>query len=90
MKVSLIGPDRIYQAYDSGRETYADDQAFLDAVVAVQREMVDGLAKAGCGYVHMDAPGFTAYVDPRRSSASATAAATRRRCCARRSPPRTR
>ena len=24
----------------------------------------DGLAKAGCGYVHMDAPGFTAYVDP--------------------------
>jgi len=63
VKVSLIGPDRIYQAYDSGREVYADDAAFLDAVVAVQREMVAGLAEAGCGYVHMDAPGFTAYVD---------------------------
>jgi 5-methyltetrahydropteroyltriglutamate--homocysteine methyltransferase len=64
VKVSIIGPDRILQAYDSGREVYADDQGFLDAVVAVQRKMVDGLAKAGCGYVHMDAPGFTAYVDP--------------------------
>jgi 5-methyltetrahydropteroyltriglutamate--homocysteine methyltransferase len=63
VKVSLIGPDRVYQAYDSGREVYADDQAFLDAVVRVQREMVAGLAEAGCGYVHMDAPGFTAYVD---------------------------
>jgi 5-methyltetrahydropteroyltriglutamate--homocysteine methyltransferase len=64
VKVSLIGPDRIYQAWDGGRETYEDDQGFLDAVVAVQREMVTGLAEAGCGYVHMDAPGFTAYVDP--------------------------
>jgi 5-methyltetrahydropteroyltriglutamate--homocysteine methyltransferase len=63
VKVSLIGPDRIYQAWDGGDEVYADGHAFLDAVVAVQREMVAGLAEAGCGYVHMDAPGFTAYVD---------------------------
>jgi 5-methyltetrahydropteroyltriglutamate--homocysteine methyltransferase len=64
VKVSLIGPDRILQAYSSNRDVYADDGAFLDAVVGVQREMVAGLAEAGCTYVHMDAPGFTAYVDP--------------------------
>jgi len=64
VKVSLIGPDRIYQAFDSSRDVYPDDGAFIDAVVAVQREMVAGLVEAGCRYVHMDAPGFTAYVDP--------------------------
>jgi 5-methyltetrahydropteroyltriglutamate--homocysteine methyltransferase len=64
VKVSLIGPDRIFQAFDGSRDVYDDDQGFLDAVVAVQREMVAGLAEAGCRYVHMDAPGFTAYVDP--------------------------
>jgi 5-methyltetrahydropteroyltriglutamate--homocysteine methyltransferase len=63
VKVSLIGPDRIFQAFDSSREVYADDQDFLDAVVAVQREMIGGLAQAGCTYVHIDAPGYTAYVD---------------------------
>jgi 5-methyltetrahydropteroyltriglutamate--homocysteine methyltransferase len=63
VKVTLIGPDRIYQAFDGSRDVYADDDAFLAAVVAVQREMVAGLAEAGCTYVHMDAPGFTAYVD---------------------------
>jgi 5-methyltetrahydropteroyltriglutamate--homocysteine methyltransferase len=63
VKASIIGPDRVYQAFDSSRDVYADDQAFIDAVVAVQREMVAGLADAGCRYVHMDAPGFTAYVD---------------------------
>jgi len=64
VKVTLIGPDRIFQAYDGSRDVYADDEAFLAAVVAVQREMVAGLVDAGCRYVHMDAPGYTAYVDP--------------------------
>jgi 5-methyltetrahydropteroyltriglutamate--homocysteine methyltransferase len=64
VKVTLIGPDRIFQAFDGSRDVYEDDEAFLDALVAVQREMVAGLAEAGCTYVHMDAPGYTAYVDP--------------------------
>jgi 5-methyltetrahydropteroyltriglutamate--homocysteine methyltransferase len=63
VKVSLIGPDRIFQAFDGSRDVYPDDQGFLDAVVAVQRDIVGGLAQAGCTYVHMDAPGYTAYVD---------------------------
>ena len=63
VKVTLIGPDRVFQAFDgaSSRAVYADDDAFLADVVAVQREMVAGLVDAGCRYVHMDAPGFTAY-----------------------------
>ena len=32
-------------------------------VVAVQREMIEGLVAAGCRYVHIDEPGYTAYVD---------------------------
>ena len=32
-------------------------------VVKIQREMIRGLADAGCRYVQIDAPGYTAYVD---------------------------
>jgi 5-methyltetrahydropteroyltriglutamate--homocysteine methyltransferase len=66
VKATLIGPDRIYQSFDAEASTdvYPDSAAFLADVVAVQRAMIDGLVQAGCRYVHMDAPGFTAYVDP--------------------------
>jgi methionine synthase II (cobalamin-independent) len=65
-KVSLIGPDRISQrfAYESSKPVYRDMDDFLSDVVAIERQIVTSLAKAGCRYVHMDAPGFTAYVDP--------------------------
>jgi 5-methyltetrahydropteroyltriglutamate--homocysteine methyltransferase len=36
---------------------------FLADVVAIQRQMIRELVDAGCRYVHIDAPGFTAYVD---------------------------
>ena len=66
VKVSLIGPDRISQrfAYEESRAVYADVDAFLADVVAIERAIVKSLAEAGCRYVHIDAPGFTAYVDP--------------------------
>jgi 5-methyltetrahydropteroyltriglutamate--homocysteine methyltransferase len=32
--------------------------------VKVEREIVAGLVQAGCRYVQIDAPGYTAYVDP--------------------------
>ncbi len=65
-KVSLIGPDRIAQrfAYESSTAVYRDMDAFLADVVAIERQMVASLAAAGCRYVQIDAPGFTAYVDP--------------------------
>jgi 5-methyltetrahydropteroyltriglutamate--homocysteine methyltransferase len=32
--------------------------------VAIERQIVSSLVAAGCRYVHIDAPGFTAYIDP--------------------------
>jgi 5-methyltetrahydropteroyltriglutamate--homocysteine methyltransferase len=65
-KVSLIGPDRISQrfAYESSTAVYRDMDDFLADVVAIERRMVTSLVEAGCRYVHIDAPGFTAYIDP--------------------------
>jgi 5-methyltetrahydropteroyltriglutamate--homocysteine methyltransferase len=65
VKVSLIGPDRIAQrfAWERSKAVYKDIDEFLAHVVAIQRRMIAELVAAGCRYVHMDAPGFTAYVD---------------------------
>jgi 5-methyltetrahydropteroyltriglutamate--homocysteine methyltransferase len=64
-KVSLIGPDRISQrfAYESSTAVYRDMDAFLADVIAIERQIITSLVEAGCRYVHIDAPGFTAYVD---------------------------
>jgi 5-methyltetrahydropteroyltriglutamate--homocysteine methyltransferase len=64
-KVSLIGPDRISQrfAHESSKDVYKDMDAFMADVVSIQREMIKGAVDAGCRYVHIDAPGYTAYVD---------------------------
>lgn len=64
-KVSLIGPDRIAQRfeYESSAAVYRDLDAFVADVVAIERQIVTSLVDAGCRYVHIDAPGFTAYVD---------------------------
>ena len=67
VKVSLIGPDRISQrfSWEESREVYRDIEEFIADVVAIERQMIQELVDAGCRYVHMDAPGFTAYVDER-------------------------
>src|SRR5579863_7415507 len=64
-KVSLIGPDRISQRfeYESSTAIYRDLDAFVADVVAIERQIITSLVDAGCRYVHIDAPGFTAYVD---------------------------
>ena len=36
---------------------------FVDDVVRIEREIVESLIEAGACYIHIDAPGFTAYVD---------------------------
>jgi 5-methyltetrahydropteroyltriglutamate--homocysteine methyltransferase len=65
-KVTLIGPDRISQRFDSqnSQNVYPTMDAFMADVVASQREIIRGLSEAGCRYVQIDAPGYTAYVDP--------------------------
>ena len=64
-KVSLIGPDRISQrfAHESSKDVYKGMDDFMADVVSIQREMIKGVVDAGCRYVHIDAPGYTAYVD---------------------------
>ena len=64
VKVTLIGPDRIAQRFAWEKQSvYKDIDEFIADVVAIERQMIQGLVDAGCRYVHMDAPGFTAYVD---------------------------
>ena len=63
VKVSLIGPDRITQRYDHTGTVYATVDDFVADVVAIQRRMIRELVDAGCRYVHIDEPGYTAYVD---------------------------
>jgi 5-methyltetrahydropteroyltriglutamate--homocysteine methyltransferase len=43
---------------------YQDLDDFVADVVAIERVIVESLVAAGCRYIHIDAPGFTAYVDP--------------------------
>jgi 5-methyltetrahydropteroyltriglutamate--homocysteine methyltransferase len=66
VKVTLIGPDRIIQRfeYENSREIYPDLDQFVADVVAIERQMIQQLIDAGCRYVQIDAPSYTAYVDP--------------------------
>lgn len=65
-KITLMGPDRVAQMCDIAGSAphYADRDAFLADVVAIQRAMVEELAAAGCAYLQLDEPSFTGYVDP--------------------------
>ena len=64
-KVTLIGPDRISQRFDheNSRDVYPTVDDFVADVVAIEKTMVASLVEAGCRYVQIDAPGYTAYVD---------------------------
>jgi 5-methyltetrahydropteroyltriglutamate--homocysteine methyltransferase len=65
-KITLMGPDRVAQMCDIAGSAphYAERDAFLADVVAIQRAMVQELAAAGCAYLQLDEPSFTGYVDP--------------------------
>ena len=65
VKVSLIGPDRVMQRFDhaGSKPVYSTVDAFMADVVSIQRRMIRELVDAGCRYVHIDEPGYTAYVD---------------------------
>jgi 5-methyltetrahydropteroyltriglutamate--homocysteine methyltransferase len=65
IKATLLSADRIAQrfAHERSRAVYRDVDAFLADVVAIEREMIAGLVAAGCRYIQIDAPGYTAYAD---------------------------
>lgn len=64
-KVTIIGPDRVSTLHHLGHpdDVYADADEFVADVVSVERQMIAELVDAGCRYVHIDEPGFTAYAD---------------------------
>jgi len=66
VKASFIGPDRIAQKFEweSSRAVYPDLDAFTADVVDIERRMVQELVAEGCRYVQVDAPSYTAYLDP--------------------------
>jgi 5-methyltetrahydropteroyltriglutamate--homocysteine methyltransferase len=65
VKVSVLSADRISQRFDWERSTsvYPDMDAFLADVVAITRQMIREIIEAGCSYIQIDAPGYTAYAD---------------------------
>jgi 5-methyltetrahydropteroyltriglutamate--homocysteine methyltransferase len=64
-KVTLIGPDRVGQRFkwEASMNVYNGLDDFVGHVVAIQRQMIAEIVKAGCKYIQIDAPGYTAYVD---------------------------
>ena len=64
-KVTLVGPDRITQRFDyqNSKSVYWSTEDFVADVVRIEREIVRSLVEAGCRYVQIDAPSYTAYVD---------------------------
>ena len=64
-KVTLVGPDRISQRFDyqNSKSVYWSAEDFIADVERIEREMIRGLVDAGCRYVQIDAPSYTAYVD---------------------------
>ena len=65
VKVAIIGPDRVAQRFrwEESLSVYDGLDDFVNDVVSIEREMISGLAEAGCPYIQIDAPGYTAYVD---------------------------
>ena len=65
VKVTVLGPDRIAQRFkwEASKNIYKDLDDFVDHVVEIQRRMIAELVNAGCKYLQIDAPGYTAYVD---------------------------
>jgi 5-methyltetrahydropteroyltriglutamate--homocysteine methyltransferase len=65
VKVTLVGPDRVSQRFEweNSSDVYTGLDDFVDDVVRLQRQMVSELVDAGCPYIQLDEPGYTAYVD---------------------------
>ena len=65
VKVTVLGPDRIAQRFkwEGSKNVYKDLDDFVEHVVEIERRMIAELVNAGCKYIQIDAPGYTAYVD---------------------------
>lgn len=70
VKVTLIGPDRITQrfAYEQSRAFYNSIEEFIADVLTIERQIIAELIQAGCRYIQIDEPGYTAYIDEREQA----------------------
>jgi 5-methyltetrahydropteroyltriglutamate--homocysteine methyltransferase len=64
-KVTVLGPDRIAQRFrwEASLAVYKGLDDFVDHIVQIERQIITALVQAGCKYIQIDAPGYTAYVD---------------------------
>ena len=64
-KVTVLGPDRIAQRFkwETSQAVYRGLDDFVDHMVQIERQIIADLVRAGCKYIQVDAPGYTAYVD---------------------------
>jgi 5-methyltetrahydropteroyltriglutamate--homocysteine methyltransferase len=67
VKITFIATDRVCENFlrQNSNRVYLNADEYLADVIAIERNIVQELAAAGCPYVQMDAPSYTAYVDPR-------------------------
>jgi 5-methyltetrahydropteroyltriglutamate--homocysteine methyltransferase len=65
VKETLVSSDRISQrfAHELSTHVYSGLDAFMEDVIAIERRMIRELVDAGCRYIQIDAPGYTAYGD---------------------------
>jgi 5-methyltetrahydropteroyltriglutamate--homocysteine methyltransferase len=65
-KMTITGPERLTQRFDleHSLDVYDSFETFMGDVVRIEREIIAEVINAGCGYIHIDEPGYTAYVDP--------------------------
>ncbi len=65
VKITVIDTDRIRSVVDleASGGAYHDMQDLLGDVVAIERDIVRGLAEAGCLHVQIDGPSYTRFVD---------------------------
>jgi 5-methyltetrahydropteroyltriglutamate--homocysteine methyltransferase len=64
-KETVLGPDRIAQRFkwEASLNVYKGLDDFVEHIVEIERQIIAELVKAGCKYIQIDAPGYTAYVD---------------------------
>jgi 5-methyltetrahydropteroyltriglutamate--homocysteine methyltransferase len=65
VKMTLVSADRLIQRVDvqGSHAVYQDFDELVADVAAIERQIVGELVAAGCRYIQIDAPGYTAYVD---------------------------
>jgi 5-methyltetrahydropteroyltriglutamate--homocysteine methyltransferase len=64
-KITVLGPDRIAQRFkwENSLNVYKGLDDFVEDLIKIERQLISQLVEAGCKYIQIDAPGYTAYVD---------------------------